>query len=198
MTGPSAILREMDLPFNTQWRRWRYKNTTWLIVSLAVFVWLLGYPAVEQFLQSFSALGYLGAFLAGILFVSVFTVAPAAVILFYVAEGAHPWLVAMFAGLGAMLGDYLIFRFLRDRVFEELSPLWHRSRLGDFISRLFRTPYFAWLVPLLGLIVIASPFPDEVGIGLLGASKIKTWQFFLLTFLLNVAGILAVVLIGQA
>lgn len=141
--------------------------------------------------------GYIGAFITGILFVSVFTVAPASVVLFFLAETLNPLLVAVFAGAGAVVGDYLIFRFLRDRVFDELKPLFLNNG-GNLLVKLFKTPYFAWFLPLFGAFIIASPFPDEVGIGLLGASKLKNWQFLLLTFLLNTVGIFIVIIAAHS
>lgn len=180
-----------------RWRHWPYKNTTWLIVSLAVFFWLLRFPAVESVLRSVGDWGIAGAFFAGILFVSVFTVAPAAVLLLYIAEGTHPWLVALAAGLGGMIGDYVIFRYLRDQVFSELKPIWQHSHIGQVAQRLFRTPYFSWLIPLLAMAAIASPLPDEVGLGMLGMTKINTPTFLVATFFLDFVGVLAIVLIAQ-
>lgn len=181
---------------NDHWQRWPYKNTTLLVISLVVFFVLAKLPSVELFLRSIGDLGYLGAFIVGIFFVSIFTVAPAAVVLLYLAEGGHPWLIALFAGMGAMVGDYLIFHYLRDEVFNELRPLWQRSFVGSLTGRLFATPYFAWLIPILGMVVIASPLPDELGVGMLGATRLRSWQFLVLTFLLNAVGILAIVLLA--
>ncbi len=48
-------------------------------------------------------------------------------------------------------------------------------------------------MPFIGAVVIASPLPDEAGISLLGMSKIRPWQFFVVTFALNALGIFIVV-----
>lgn len=186
----------MDL--QRRWQYWPYKNTTWLIIGLVVFFLLAGTPSVEAALRLVGGMGYIGALVAGLFSVSIFTVAPAAIVLLYLAEGSHPWLVAVVAGVGAMMGDYIIFRYLRDRVFEEIQPLWQRSLPGTLTGRLFATPYFSWLVPILGMVVIASPLPDEVGVGMLGASRLRSWQFLIVTFILNVLGIAAVTLLGVA
>ncbi len=136
--------------------------------------------------------GYLGAVATGIFFVSTFTVAPASVVLFHLAQEFNPVLIALFAGAGAVIGDLLIFRFLKDGVFDEMRPLVKRLG-GSHIAVLFRTPYFAWLIPIVGAFIIASPFPDEIGIGLLGLSKIRWWQFVFLAFVLNALGIFIIV-----
>lgn len=175
-----------------KWRRWKYENTALLVVSLVFLIFLAQTPALDTAIGQAGELGYFGAFIAGIFFVSTFTVAPAALILFHLAETLNPLLAALLAGLGAMIGDYIIFRFMKDRVFEELRPLLIKLHTPK-IMIMFKTPYFAWVLPLFGAVIIASPFPDEVGVGMLGLSKVKQWQFFLLAFTLNAVGIFIVV-----
>lgn len=182
---------------NNKWKHWHYKNTALLILSLIVFSLFAKHPAVRNTIDLIGSFGYVGAFIAGIFFVSVFTVAPAAVVLFFLADHLSPLLVALFAGIGAVIGDYLIFRFLRDQVFDELKPMFLKSG-GNILVKLFKTPYFVWLLPLVGAFIIASPFPDEVGIGLLGVSKLKSWQFILLSLLLNSVGIFLVIITARS
>ncbi len=90
----------------------------------------------------------------------------------------------------------LYFAFLRNRVFEEIGPIFNKLG-GSFVKKIFHTPYFIWLMPLIGAFIIASPLPDEAGITMLGMSKIKNWQFILVTFLLNSAGIFLVILAAR-
>jgi len=156
------------------------------------FVFILSSEPFQNLIRGASGLGYLGAFLSGIFFVSIFTVAPASVILFDIANVHNPIIVAVAAVCGAVLGDYLIFRFLRDKVFDELNHLF-KEMGGSYIKRLFSSPFFIWLIPILGAFIIASPLPDEVGIGLLGLSKVKNWHFVLITFVLNAVGIFLII-----
>lgn len=180
-----------------KWHRWRFKNTSLLVMSLIAFVFLVQTPLVESIIQEVGQLGYLGAFITGIFFVSTFTVAPAIAVLFHIAEVLNPWEVALLAGLGAMLGDYILFRFMKDKVFEELRPVFMKLPKSK-LNILFRSPYFAWMLPLFGAFIIASPLPDEVGVSVMGLSKIKRWQFFVLAFVLNSVGILLTILAAQA
>lgn len=179
-----------------KWRRWHYKNTTLLIFSLILFFLLAKTPQVDNFIKQVGTLGYIGAFITGIFFVSTFTVAPAAVVLYHLADTLQPLEIAVLAGLGAMVGDYIIFRFIQDRVFRELRPYFLKHG-RPYIRILYKSPYFAWMLPVFGAFIIASPFPDEVGVGLLGLSKIKRWQFFLLSLVLNATGIFFVVSIAR-
>ena len=175
---------------------WKYKNTTFLVLSLVALFFIADTEVAHAFIREIGSYGYLGAAVAGIFFVSTFTFAPAAVVLFHLAQDLNPIFIALCAGAGAVIGDLLIFRFLKDGVFDELAPIFKRFE-GSYLSMLFKTPYFAWLVPVAGAIIIASPLPDELGIGLLGLTRIKTWQFVGLAFVLNALGILAVVLLAR-
>jgi len=178
-----------------RYRSWPYSNTGILILSLVLLYVFADYPFIKNFMSSIGALGYLGAFITGIFFVSIFTVAPASVILFDLANTLNPILVAILAGFGTVLGDYIIFSFLRDKLFNELKPLFYKFG-GTLLKKLFLTPYFSWLIPIFGAVIIASPLPDETGITMLGLSKVKIWQFLLITFLLNSAGIFILVTIA--
>lgn len=178
--------------FYKKYKNWPYNNTFLLLVSLVLVYVFIDYPFVQNFILKIGSLGYLGAFLSGIFFVSAFTITPAAVILFDIANVLNPYIVAFLAGLGAVIGDYIIFRYLKDRIFYELAPIFNKAG-GSWIKKVFMTPYFSWLLPLVGAFMIASPLPDEMGITMMGLSKIKTWQFVLVTFILNAIGIFLLV-----
>lgn len=175
------------------YQRWKYKNTGLLLASLAVFFLLLGIPAVDQFFTRIGELGYIGAFFAGLLCASVFTVAPATVVLFDVAQTLDPLYVALVAGAGCALGDYLVLRVMTVTIFDELESLTTFFG-GSFFKAFLRSPYFQWLLPFVGAFIIAAPVvPDELGVSILGLAKLPRWRFFLIAFLLNVCGIFLIV-----
>lgn len=179
-------------------KSWAYKNTTLLAISLVVFILVLETPIVVALLDHVRTLGHIGAVIAGMLFVSTFTVAPGTAILFHIAEEFDPVMIALHAGIGAVVGDLLIYRFFKDGVFKELAPLVKRHG-GAGLKALIQSPQFTWFTPVLGAIIIALPIvPDEIGIGLMGLSRVKEWQFILLTYVPNVFGVLLVVLAAQA
>ena len=183
--------------FYRKYKNWQYKNTFLFVISLIVLFYVSGTTLGIQVINSILKLGYIGSFFAGVFFVSTFTVAPASVVLFKFAQTYNPFVIALTAGLGAVLGDYLIFRFLKDSVFEEIKPLFMKLG-GSKLSRIISTPYLSWIAPVLGALIIASPFPDEIGVGLMGISKLKNWQFLLISFVLNSLGILIVITIAKS
>src|SRR3989344_7422570 len=128
--------------------QWRYKDSTLLVLSLVALIFLADTEVAHIFIIKVGSYGYLGAAITGIFFVSTFTVAPASVILFHLAQDLNPVVIALYAGAGAVIGDLLIFRFLKDGVFDELAPIFKKFE-GSYLSMLFKTPYFAWLVPVV-------------------------------------------------
>lgn len=178
-------------------KRWAYKNTTLLILSIIVFAFLADTSIVHALIRHIGSYGYLGSFITGIFFVSTFTIAPASLVLFHLAQDYNAFIIAVTAGAGAVIGDLLIFRFFKDQIFIEFAPIMKRLRRTGFLTP-FKSPYFAWVTPVMGAIIIASPFPDEIGIGMMGLTKIKQWQFMVLTYVLNTLGILIIVLLAQS
>ena len=176
---------------------WAFKNTSLLIASLVILFFLADTSAVHSLISHIGSYGYIGAFITGIFFTSTFTIAPASVVLFHLAQEYNAFLIALSAGAGGVVGDLLIFRVLKEGIFEEFAPMLKRMRRQHLFA-LFRSRYFLWLAPFIGALIIASPLPDEIGIGLMGLSNIKQWQFVLLTFALNTTGIFIIVLLAQA
>mgnify|MGYP006977944986 CR=1 FL=1 len=70
-----------------------------------------------------SFLGYFGTFLAGFLYAYAFTAAPAAAILLILAREQNLFLAGLTAGLGALLGDLVIFHFIRHFFSGEVQKL---------------------------------------------------------------------------
>lgn len=188
----------MNVQIYERYKNWQFKNTALLILVLIILIFLSKTPFLIDAVNKIGSFGYLSSFVSGAFFVSIYTVAPATIILYDLAEKLNPLLVAVTAGTGAVVGDYMIFRFLKDRVFKELAPLFSKFTLTGLLAKTFKTPYFAWTLPLIGAFIIASPLPDEVGVSILGLSKIKKWQFVLVTFLLNSVGILIVITIARS
>lgn len=175
------------------YKHWKYKNLTFLFLSLILAFFVLRNEALHGFLLHLGNFGYLGAFLAGILFVSTFTVATGAIILLILAETLSPIEIGIIAGFGAVVGDFIIFRFVKDDLVREIKLIYDKVDGNHHFKRVFHTKYFSWTLPVLGAAIIASPLPDEVGVSLMGISKLKTYQFLLISFILNAIGIFLVV-----
>ncbi len=174
----------------------RRKNLLILAISIALAVILSRQTFFHQGLLSLGNFGYLGGFVGGALFASSFTVAFSLVILATLAEDLSPVILALVAGAGAMLGDLMILRFWREEISRDLEPIYNQLG-GGHLRRLLHTRYFSWTLPIIGAVIIASPLPDEIGISLLGISKMPTKKFLLLSYGLNTLGILLITEVGS-
>jgi hypothetical protein len=169
-----------------------------LIVSIAVAILLAETALLDSVLSGAITAGVpLKAFIAGLFFTSAFTTAPAAVILGKLSQNAHLLVVALYGAAGAVAGDYLIFRFIRDRLGEDLSYIIGR-KAGAKLRHLLTARYARWMSPFVAMLIIASPLPDELAITILGLTRIKTVFFIPFVFTANFIGLLLVGLVAQA
>lgn len=171
----------------------RYKNLTLALIGVIFAVLLSRQPQFVSELHRFGEWGYLGAFFAGVLFVSTFTAATGALLLLVFAETLHPIELGLIAGAGAVMGDLLILRLIEDDLSGELRQLFNHFDPRHHLSHVLHSRYFGWTLPVLGAIIIASPLPDELGVSLMGISKMKTLNFILISYFLNSLGIFLVV-----
>jgi hypothetical protein len=175
----------------------KYRFLFFFSLSIIASIWLFSQQFVQDALIRTGELGYLGAFLAGVGFVYSLTLTSSTIALYFLAESHNILLVSIFAGLGGLCGDMIIFRFVRHSISRELGPIYRRMG-GKHLRAFLHTKYVHWLLPLIGAIIIASPLPDELGVSLLGISHLKTWQFSLLSFIFNTIGIYVMLLIATS
>lgn len=173
-------------------KSFKYKNLAFLTLSILVTIVLFNFEQFHEFLLDLGSFGYIGAFLGGMMFISTFTVAIGSVILLILAESLSILEIAIVAGFGAVAGDLLIFKFIRNKgLVDEIMAL-YKYFGGHKIKHLFHTKYFGWTLPVVGALIIASPLPDELGVSLMGISRMKTNEFVILSFVLNSLGIFLV------
>lgn len=166
-------------------------------ISIAVALLLAKTGAVREILHVTQGFWFLGSFIAGLFFTSVFTTAPATIVLAGIAQSNSIFWVAFLGGIGALVGDLVIFRFIKERLSADFLYLIKKSESERLIS-IFRLKLFRWLFPLVGALIVASPLPDELGLAMMGLSKMKTSLFIPLSFLLNFLGITVIGLIAKA
>jgi len=180
-----------------KWHRYSFKNLTLFGASVFMGLVLLKTPVFREAIFHLGNFGYIGAFIGGIMFISTFTVTIAIALLMLLAESLHPIEIGIIAGMGAVVGDLIIFQFVRDKgLMSEIKHLFNYFG-GDKVSHLIHTKYFSWTLPVLGAIIIASPLPDEMGVSLMGISRMKTRHFIFVSFVLNAIGIFLTVMAGS-
>ena len=101
--------------------------------------------------------------------------------------------VAFFGALGAVLGDLLIFKFLRDRLDRDVVFLLKGSSRLRRLKALFHLKLFRWVSFFIGGLILATPLPDELGLAVMGLSKTRIWVFALISFAFKFVSILFIV-----
>ncbi|MFA6270065.1 MAG: hypothetical protein WC657_02540 [Candidatus Paceibacterota bacterium] len=165
-----------------------FGDVTLLLISISFAIFITKTGVVREFIEYFNDLEWVGILLAGLFFTSAFTTAPAIAVLGTLTETNPLLSLVILGGIGATLGDYIIFRFIKDRISSDVDYLLSFSKRLRFFA-IFKTRLFKFFVPFIGALIIASPFPDEIGITMIGLSKINKKIFLLISFLLNGIGI---------
>lgn len=167
-----------------------------IVISIFISIALLKLGVVENVLALAHGHDLLEAFVAGVFFVSVFTAAPATIVLGALTRGAGPlWAVALLGAAGSLIGDYLIFRFYRNTVSTDVNFFLNQS--GHKKWGIFKSRRLGWLTSFIGALIVVSPLPDEIGLAMMGLSKMKTSLFIPLSFVLNFIGILLIGLVAR-
>lgn len=172
-----------------------YKNIFLISVGILAAILLSRSGEFHSALLQLGYVGYLGAFITGMLFVTTFTAPVGTLMLFILTQRYSAVEIGLIAGAGAVLSDILIFRFVRDDLSDELTSLYQHFG-GSHLTHIFHSKYFHWTLPVVGALIIATPLPDELGVSLLSISKMKLPQFILTSFCMHSMGIFLIVSIS--
>ena len=141
--------------------------------------------------------GYLSMFISGVFYAYGFTAAPAIAFIVILSKRLNLFAAGIVGGLGALLGDFLMFEFIRfsfkdeiEKLSKERIVLWTGTHIPAKIKR--------YLFLLLAAVMIASPLPDEIGVSLMAASNISPRNFTWIDYLLNTSGIFVILFFGRA
>ena len=143
------------------------------------------------------SMGFVGTLLSGIGYTYGFTAAPATAILMILAKEQNIVLAGLVAGIGSLIGDILIFKFIRHSFDDEIKKL---SQSGPVRKLHLHTPAIVkkYFLSVMALFVIASPLPDEIGVCMLAAcTKIEMRTFSVISYALNTSGIMMFLILAN-
>lgn len=172
------------------------KDFIFILFGVAL-TFLLAQTGILDLILKFLGSNAWGSFISGLFFTSAFTMAPASVALARLAETVPLITVALYGALGAMCGDLILFLFIRDRFADDLTSSLKPSFKRHLMSS-FHFGFLKWLAPLLGALIIASPIPDEIGLGLLGITKTRVSVLLPVSFVMNAIGIYLLIWFAHA
>lgn len=163
----------------------RYKYTIILLITF-VLAWAIGrLGLIDSYAaKAAEANSLVYTFIAGAMYSFSFT-AGLSVLLFSEMSITREMVLplSLIAAFGGLLADLLIFRFIKDVILHELG-----DRTRKYIARATRTKVSKVALGTLGAAIIASPFPDEIGLTFMGVSKITFWELVVLTYVLDTLG----------
>lgn len=163
-----------------------------LFLGIGLAIFLSQNKFFNEFILSSGQYGYISAIIAGAMFVCTFTIATGGLIILTLAKTINPLELIFFGMVGAVIFDMFIFKSIKNTIDQEIKEVFANPKFSHF-KKILHTKYFAWMAPLIGLFVFLSPLPDELGISLLGLSKLKAYQFFFISILNHSLGMTLIV-----
>jgi hypothetical protein len=163
-----------------------------IVISIFVAVILVRTHVFESLFRSLGSVWFLGAFVAGLFFTSAFTTPISIVAFGEMAMHTPVWQLALVGCVGALIGDLVIYTLIKDTFAEDVKDFLRVHRYKK-LRAIFKLRIFRWLTPTLGALIIASPLPDELGLAMMGFSRMKVSLLVPVSLALNFLGI---VLIG--
>lgn len=173
----------------------RARNLFLLVVSLYAAFELYQTGAIEAWILAATPHIVPGSFIAGMGFTSLFTLAPASIVLIEIAKVSSPFAAACIGAAGAVVGDLLLFMFVRNSVSDGATMLLNKP-MRRRLRYLLHHRLLHWVLPITGAIIIASPLPDELGLALMGFSRMNISVFIPISYVMNFLGILGVTMLG--
>ncbi|KON28572.1 hypothetical protein AC481_01470 [miscellaneous Crenarchaeota group archaeon SMTZ-80] len=175
----------------------KYSKFAFFLLSIVIACILFSgktCPPLHDFLIS---LGYFSAFLTGMLFAYGFTAVPATAIFLILAKDHNIVLAAFIGGFGSMIGNFFIFRFIRNQFADDFEKLSREKIVVYFDNKIPNLLKKYFMLILAGLIIV-SPLPSEIGISLLVSLRTMSLKVFLtISYILNGVGIFIILLIGS-
>ncbi|MDP3888586.1 MAG: hypothetical protein Q8Q24_00935 [bacterium] len=167
---------------------WKHKNIILFALSIVFAIVVFQNLRLEEILPRLGSFGYFGAFIGGAFFASTFTVVSGALLVLALIKILPLPQVMLFAIAGAITFDFLVFKFIKRGVTEEIKPIYEKIE-GHHLKKLLHTKYFAWTLPVIGGFIIASPLPDELAVSLMSIGEMSTSRFMLVSILSHMVGI---------
>jgi len=180
--------------------KFKYPKITIFIFVIIIAYFIFKNPTVIKFISHLNSFSNFGAFVAGFFYSFGFT-SPLSAGFFLQLKTENIIFTGIIGGIGAMLADLFIFKFIKLSFKEEFEKLKEEKilkKIRNFTRRRFKKGIRTIASYIFAGILIGSPLPDEVGVTILaGLSKIKERAIIIIGFILNTIGIILLLLIGS-
>jgi hypothetical protein len=136
-------------------RHRRHSNLFLLLGGFLFAIILSRLPFFTLLIKEIEKFGYFGALFSGFLFTSTFTAATGALLLLNFAKILDPFWLIVCGVFGALSADILIFLFVKNKVSEDITPVYEHFLAHSHFKKLLHTKYFSWTLPIVGALIIA-------------------------------------------
>jgi hypothetical protein len=179
----------------------RYPNIIVFVLGL-IFSLILYYTGgFAVFFDFLGSLKHFGLFFLGVCYSFSASAGFSSIAFIAIGNETNPLVVSFLGGVGAMVGDLLIFRFVKVGMMNELRFI-AEKRLSQTdlvkIRNFFGSGLTRFFGMFIGFLLIASPFPDELGVIILAFSGMRARRSAPVFFFLNAIGIYLLALVGAA
>ena len=166
----------------------KYPKLFLLLLSIVSAYYLFTQPGVQNIIFGLNKSSYLGIFIAGILIVFGFS-SSFSIGFFILAKPENLLLAILIGGVGAVVGDLLIFKAIKFSFMDEFKEL-EKVEIIKVIKKAIKHNKNIlirhYLLYVFAGIIITSPLPDEIGISMLaGLTTIKASTIALMGFILH-------------
>ena len=167
------------------------RDLFFIFISVVVSIFIYQSQIIDSFLAGLPQQGLITAFIGGFFFTSAFTTGPALIFLIKLTQFHNIYIVSMLGASGAVVGDTIIFYFVRDRLLNDLAILIKKNKYNRF-KHFLKSKIIRFSLAMVGGLLISLPlFPDETALALIGISKVSTKVFIIISFAFNLLAIYA-------
>jgi uncharacterized membrane protein YdjX (TVP38/TMEM64 family) len=166
----------------------KYPKLFLIVIFILLAYYIFSQKQVLDFVSNLDQLSYFGIFIAGIFLAFGFS-APFSVGFFIVAQPNNLFLATLIGGIGAMVGDMIIFKTIKFSFMDEFEKL-KRIKIIKYIRKIsIKNKHLLikhYLLYVFAGILIATPLPDEVGVSMLaGLTNINPKKLAVISFILH-------------
>jgi hypothetical protein len=176
----------------------KYPKLSLFIITVILVYLLFSGLAFKPLHDALLFLGYLGTFLAGLLYPFALTSAAGTGILLILAKEQNLLFAGAIAVIGALISDIFLFLFVTHSFNDEVQKL-SEEKVVRTLSRRIPDSIRAYLLGSFACLLIASPLPTEIGILLLTSMRdISFKKFIIMIYILHASAIFIILLVGNA
>lgn len=168
--------------------RFKYPKLFLLILSFILAYFLFKNSNIPEWILGLEKLGYLGSFISGI-FISFGFSTVLGIGFFVILNPQNILLATILGGLGAMMGDLIIFKSIKFSFmdeFKELEKTRAIHKIKEIAKRKKHIVILHYFLYIFAGLTLATPLPDEIGVAMLaGLTTIKPVKLVFISFIVH-------------